>query len=280
MKTMKNALATALVLGATILSAGTAFAAKGVEPPKQDWTFAGPFGQFDRAQLQRGFQVFKEVCSACHGMKLVSFRNLSQPGGPEFTPAQVQTIASEWTLKVKDVNDAGDTIERNPRPADRIPYPFANEQQARAANNGAYPPDLSVIAKARTYERGFPRFLFDIFTQYAELGPNYLYAFLTGYKDPPADFKLLDGLNYNEYFAGNQVAMPNVLADGLVAYTDGSPQTVSQYAKDVTAFLMWTAEPKLEERKRLGFQVMLFLIVFAGLLYFTKKKVWRDVAHA
>jgi ubiquinol-cytochrome c reductase cytochrome b/c1 subunit len=274
------AFAAALSLTAALSAQPVLAAGAGPQPPQQDWTFAGPFGHFDKAQLQRGFQIYKEVCSACHGIKLLSFRNLSQPGGPEFTPGQVQTLASEWPLKVKDINDVGDTIERAPRPADKFPYPFANEAQGRAANNGAYPPDLSVIAKARTYLRGFPWFIFDIFTQYAELGPNYIYAFLTGYKDPPAGVKVLDGLNYNEYFPGNQVAMPNILADGLVQYTDGTPMTVSQYAKDVTAFLMWAAEPKLEERKRLGFQVMLFLVVFAGLMYFTKKRVWRDVAHA
>lgn len=246
-------------------------------PPKQKWSFSGPFGKFDRAQLQRGFKVYREVCSACHSLELIAFRNLADQGGPEFSAAQAAVIAGEY--KVPDApNDAGEVVDRAARVADYFPKPFPNENAGRAANGGAYPPDLSVMAKARTYERGFPWFLIDIVTQFQEQGPDYVTALLTGYAEKPAHFELPDGSAYNKYFPGNAIKMPPPLSDGRVEYTDGSPATTLQYAKDVTAFLMWTAEPKLEARKRLGFQVMIFLLVFAGLLYFTKKKVWKQVA--
>src|SRR5690606_7495677 len=157
------------------------------------------------------------------------------------------------------------------------PAPFPNDAAARAANNGTVPPDFSVLAKARTYERGFPWFIFDIFTQYQEQGPDYIAALLQGYEDPPQGFQLPTGTHYNKYFPGHAIAMPPPLTDGQVEYTDGTPTTVEQYAKDVTAFMVWAAEPHMEARKRIGFQVMIFLIVFAGLLYFTKKKVWAGV---
>ena len=251
-----------------------------VEPPALSWSFSGPFGTFDRAQLQRGYKVYKEVCASCHSAALLKFRNLSQPGGPEFTPGQVTALAA--TYQVKDgPNEAGEMFERPGRPADAFPSPFPNEQAARAANGGAYPPDMSVLAKARTYERGFPRFIFDIFTQYQEQGPDYIAALLTGYKDPPPEgVTLQPGQYYNTYMPGHLIAMPNVLNDGQVEFPKGAdgqpqvPETAAQYAKDVTAFLVWAAEPHLEARKRLGLQVMLFLLIFGGLLYYTKKKVW------
>ena len=171
------------------------------------------------------------------------------------------------------------SASRPGRLADKFPSPFPNENAARAANGGAYPPDLSLIAKARNYDRGFPQFVFDFFTQFQEKGPNYIDALLQGYVDPPpADFKLPDGAYYNTYFPGHAIKMPKPLSDDQVTYDDGSPQKVAQYAKDVATFLMWTAEPHLEARKRLGFQVMFFLVIFAGLMYYTKKKVWAD-AH-
>ena len=267
-----------LLLAALPLTAQAAGAR--VEPPALSWSFSGPFGTFDRAQLQRGYKVYKEVCANCHSASLLKFRNLSQPGGPEFTPGQVTALAA--TYQIKDgPNEAGEMFERPGRAADAFPSPFPNEQAARSANGGAYPPDLSVIAKARTYERGFPRFVFDIFTQYQEQGPDYLAALLTGYKDPPPEgVTLLPGQYYNTYMPGHLIAMPNVLNDGQVEFPkgpDGQPQvpeTAKQYAKDVTAFLMWAAEPHLEARKRIGLQVMLFLIMFGTLLYYTKKKVW------
>ena len=239
------------------------------------------FGKFDRAQLQRGFKVYKEVCQTCHGLSLVSFRNLADPGGPGFTPAQVQTIAAEY--KIQDgPNDQGEMFERDGRLADRFPPPttWKNEAQARLLYNGTVPPDMSVLAKARGYERGFPWFLIDAlpFFQYQEHGVDYIVALLKGYKDnPPTGFTLPAGGNYNEYFPGHSIAMPPPMTDGRVEYTDGSPATIDQYAKDVAAFMMWTAEPHMEARKRIGFQVMIFLIIFGALMYFTKKKVWADV---
>ena len=169
-------------------------------------------------------------------------------------------------------------FERPGRPADYFPAPFPNEQAARASNGGAAPPDLSLIAKARGYERGFPQFVFDAFTQFQEKGPNYIHAILNGYKEKPADFALPEGSYYNTYFPGHSIKMPPPLSDGQITYDDGSPATVEQYSRDVAAFLMWTAEPHLEDRKRLGMQVMLFLSVLSGLLYFTKRKIWAD-AH-
>jgi ubiquinol-cytochrome c reductase cytochrome b/c1 subunit len=252
---------------------------EGPRPPEQKWSFAGPFGKYDRAQLQRGFKVYREVCQTCHGLALLSFRNLGEPGGPGFSLAQVEAIAAEY--KIKDgPDDKGEYFERPGRPADRFPSPFPNEQAARAANGGANPPDMSVLAKARGYERGFPTFLIDIITQFQEMGPDYIFAVLNGYDAPPADFKApSDTTYYNKYFPGHAIGMPNPLSDGRVDYTDGSPATAVQHSKDVTAFLMWAAEPHLEARKKLGFMVVIFLLVLSVMLYFTKKKVWKDV-HA
>jgi ubiquinol-cytochrome c reductase cytochrome b/c1 subunit len=245
-------------------------------PPKNRWSFAGPFGSFDRGQLQRGFKVYREVCSVCHGLKLIAFRNLADPGGPGFTTAQAQAVAAEY--KIQDgPNDQGEMYERPGRLADYFPAPFPNDQAARARYN-AVPPDLSVIAKARGIERGFPNWVFDLITQYQEQGPDYVTALQQGYEDkPPAGFSLPPGSFYNKYFPGHAIAMPPPLSNGRVDYTDGAPATVEQYAKDVSAFLMWTAEPHLVQRKRVGMQVFIFLLVLAGLLYFTKKKVWHKV---
>jgi ubiquinol-cytochrome c reductase cytochrome b/c1 subunit len=238
-------------------------------PPKLSWSFAGPFGKYDKGQLQRGFKVYREVCLQCHGMELLSFRNLAEPGGPGFTTAQAAAVAAEY--KIQDgVDDQGKPIERERRIADRFPPPLIKFPNAT-------PPDMSVIAKARGYERGFPRWVGDMFTQYQEHGVDYITALLMGYKDPPQGFQLQAGMSYNEYFPGHAIAMPPPLSDKRVDYTDGSPTTVEQYAKDVSAFLMWAAEPHLEARKRIGMQVFIFLVVFAGLLYFVKKKVWREV---
>jgi ubiquinol-cytochrome c reductase cytochrome b/c1 subunit len=250
----------------------------GATPPSLGWSFAGPLGKFDQGQLQRGLKIYKEVCSACHALSLVAFRNLADPGGPGYSPAQAAAFAADY--KIKDgPNDAGDMFERPGRPADYFPSPFPNDQAARAANGGAIPPDLSLIAKARGYERGFPQFIFDAFTQFQEKGPNYIDALLQGFEEkPPAGFSLPEGSYYNKIFPGHAIKMPKPLSDGQVTFDDGSPATVHQYAQDVSAFLMWTAEPHLEARKRLGLQVMIFLLIFSGLLYFTKRKVWAD-AH-
>ena len=279
-KTPVSAMIALAVGGMLMLGvADNARAAEGAPtPPSLKWSFAGPLGKFDQGQLQRGLKVYKEVCAACHGLSFVAFRNLADPGGPGYSPAQAAAFASEY--KVKDgPDDKGEMFERNGRPADYFPSPYPNEQAARASNGGAYPPDLSLIAKARGYERGFPQFVFDAFTQFQEKGPNYLDALLQGYEDKaPAGFALPEGSYYNKFFPGHAIKMPKPLSDGQVTYDDGSPATVQQYAKDVSAFLMWTAEQHLEARKRLGLQVMIFLIVLSGLLYFTKKKVWAD-AH-
>jgi ubiquinol-cytochrome c reductase cytochrome b/c1 subunit len=273
------AVAVAAIAGVLLLGSAQPSSAADdhLQPPRQKWSFAGPFGKFDRGQLQRGFQVYKEVCATCHGINYLAFRNLAEPGGPGYNAAQAAAVAAEWPQKVKDgPNDQGEMFERPARAADRFPPPFPNEQAAKAVH-GAYPPDLSLIAKARTYERGFPWFIFAIFTQYQEQGPDYLVALLTGYENPPQGFALPQGSNYNKYFPGHAIAMPKPLsADGQVTYSDGSPQTIDQYAKDVTAFLMWAAEPHMEARKRIGLQVFIFLILLSGLLYFTKKKVWAS----
>ena len=250
----------------------------GNTPPSLSWSFSGPFGKYDRGSLQRGYKVYKEVCATCHSMNLVHFRNLADPGGPGFSAAQAAAVAAEY--KVQDgPNDAGEMFERPGRVADKFPAPFPNDNAARAANGGALPPDLSLVAKARSYERGFPQFIFDFFTQYQEQGPNYIDALLQGFEEkPPAGFALPEGSYYNKYFPGHAIKMPKPLSDGQVTYDDGAPATLPQYAHDVTTFLMWAAEPHLEARKRLGMQVMIFLVIFAGLLYFTKKKVWAN-AH-
>jgi len=252
------------------------------KPHYVDWSFAGPFGKFDPAQLQRGFQVYREVCASCHSMTMVAFRTLADEEGPMFTEEEVRALAAEY--EVSDGPDAnGEMFTRPGRASDYIPPPFPNEQAARASNNGAYPPDLSLIAKARAVTRGFPNFVFDIFTQYQESGPDYIHSLLTGYQEPPAGVEVPEGQYYNPYYiSGIGIAMPPPLSDGQVTYAQNAddspdndvPETVDQYSKDVTAFLMWVAEPHLVERKSLGLVVMIFLIVLASLVYYTKKKVW------
>jgi cytochrome c1 len=270
-------LTTALVLAAAV--AGMAIPARAQEaeaPPLQQWSFAGPFGQYDPEQLQRGFKIYREVCSTCHSLKLLSFRNLADPGGPGFTEAQAAAIAA--TFQVTDgPNDQGQMFQRPGKISDYFPPPFPNDQAARAALGGGLPPDMSTLAKARGYDRGFPWFIFEAFTEYEEGGPDYIHAILNGYTDPPAGFVLPPGTHYNKYFPGHAIAMPKPINDGQVKFTDGTPETVNQYGRDVAAFLMWASEPKLDERKRLGFQVMIYLIVLSALLYFTKKKVWHEV---
>lgn len=249
-------------------------------PPRQNWSFAGVFGKYDTAQLQRGFKVFREVCSNCHSANLLAFRNLGDAGGPQFSEGQVKALAAEY--KIKDgPNDAGDMFERPGRPSDRWPSPFANANAARAANGGGLPPDMSVLAKARDVHNPFPKFVFNAlpFMSYQEGGPDYITALLTGYSEPPAGFKLDAGQYYNHFMPGNRIAMPPPIADGQVDYSDGTPATKEQYSKDVSAFLMWMAEPKLDVRKRTGFRVVIFLLVLAGLLYATKRRVWAKIAH-
>ena len=268
-------LALALGIGALVGNSAPAAAAESEQPPKLKWSFAGPIGKFDRAQIQRGFKVYREVCQVCHGMTLLSFRNLAEEGGPGFSRQQVEAVAAEYQI-TDGPNEQGEMFERPGLPADRFPRPWKNENEARARYN-AVPPDLSVIAKARGYERGFPWFVMDLFSQYQEHGVDYIAALLKGYENAPQGVTVPQGNFYNKYFPGNALAMPPPLTDGRVEYTDGSPQTVDQYSKDTAAFLMWAAEPHLEARKRMGLQVFVFLIVLAGLLYLTKKKVWHEV---
>ncbi len=221
--------------------------------PKQDWSFTRLFGTFDRAAQQRGLQVFREVCSACHAASKLSYRNLQELG---FSADQVKAIAAQDQI-TDGPNDEGEFFERPGLPSDFFKAPFANEQASRANNNGAYPPDLSLIVKAR------------------EGGANYLYALLTGYDTPPAGVTVPEGRYYNRYFAGHQISMPPPFsAPGLVTYSDGTEASIEQMAKDVTVFLAWAAEPELEHRKRLGLQVIIFLSVLTIILYAAKRRVW------
>ncbi len=249
--------ASVLALAAVLALAGaaSASAAEGVKVPKQSWSFAGVFGTFDRAQLQRGLTVYKNVCSACHALEHLYYRNLTEIGLSE---EQVKEIAAQYEA-TDGPNDEGEMFQRPARPSDRLRRPFPNENAARASNNGAYPVDLSLIVKAR------------------DDGANYVYALLTGYADAPADMKMSDGMNYNKYFPGHQIAMAPPISEGVVEYEDGTVASAEQVAKDVTAFLAWAAEPEMEERKRLGVKVILFLLVLTGMLYAVKRKVWADV---
>lgn len=273
----------AAVMGALVgvLFAGSAHAAgKPLVPvEKQEWTFAGIFGQYDQAQLQRGFQVYREACGICHSMELVPFRALTWDTGPNFPEDVAKQIASEY--EVTDIsNETGLPFQRPAVLTDYIPGPYPNAIAAAAANGGAYPPDFSLIAKARAVKRGFPGFVVDVFANYAENGPDYIYALLTHYEDPPADVEPVPAKWYNPVFmAGPWISMPQPLRDGQITYQDGTPETMEQYSADVSAFLMWAAEPKLEERKEIGFRVMIFLSVLAVLLYLTKRKLWRNIEH-
>lgn len=250
-----------------------------VKPIRQEWSFAGIFGHYDQAQLQRGYQVYKEVCSSCHSMKLVKFRNLADEGGPGFTEDEVKVLAATYSITAGP-NDAGDMFERPRLPSDPFPSPFANDNAARAANGGALPPDMSLLAKARAVHRGFPWFVFDMFWPYQEQGPDYIVSLINGYQDAPEGVTVPEGTYYNPHFInGVSLRMPPPITADQVSYSDGTPQTVEQYSKDVAAFLMWAAEPHLDARKSLGLKVMLYLIVLASVLYFVKRQIWRGVAH-
>ncbi|TNB49330.1 cytochrome c1 [Martelella lutilitoris] len=240
-------------------------------PEEMDWSFAGPLGTYDRGQLQRGLKVYKQVCSACHSLDLVAFRTLSDLG---YSEEQVKAFAAEYEIEAGPDND-GNMYMRPGIPSDYFPAPFENPEQAAASNNGAAPPDLSLMAKARGITRGFPTFVFDIFTQYQEGGPDYIHALLTGYEEPPEGVEIPAGTYYNPYFANAaSLAMAPPLSDGIVSYDDGAPETVDQYSRDIAAFLMWTAEPKLEDRKQTGLVVMVFLVILAVLVFLTKKSVY------
>lgn len=239
----------------TILFAFPVAASEAPVPPAQSWSFSGPFGSYDRAALQRGFQVYKDVCAGCHSLRHVYYRDLAALG---YNEDEIKAIAA--SVEVQDgPNDQGEMFTRPGRPYDRFKSPFPNDNAARAANNGAFPPDLSVITKARPH------------------GHDYLYALLTGYKEPPADMKMTEGMTYNTAFAGHQIAMPAPLSEGSLEYKDGTKPTIQQMAKDVTTFLAWAAEPEMEERKRLGYKVLLFLVVLTGVLYAAMRRVWSRV---
>jgi cytochrome c1 len=276
-------LALALAAGAPAWAAGD----KHVHIDRQPWSFAGLLGHFDQAQLQRGFKVYVEACARCHGIKRLAFRNLVEPGGPGFPEAAIKSLAAEKYKVDALPNDQGKVVKRPAILADLIPPPFKNEQEARAAQpGGALPPDLSLIARARSVEANNPFYMVpltmlrDIVSGYQEAGADYLYAYLTGYQEPPAGVKVPDGMNYNHAFPDpHMTAMPNPFAagDGFVKYDDGTPGTVDNYARDVTAFLAWAADPSLEERKRLGLLVMAYLLITAILLYFAKRRIWSKV---
>jgi len=232
--------------------------AEKVELMKTDWTFKGLLGKFDRASLQRGYQVYTEVCAACHSMKYISYRNLMEKGGPEFSEAQAKSIAASFEV-TDGPNADGEMFSRPARLSDKFPMPYPNEKAAQAANGGAYPPDMSVLAKAR---KG---------------GVDYLYSVLLGYTEPPVGVTLDEGVYYNKFMYGNKIKMPKVLEDDLIEYGDGTLATEEQMAKDVVTFLMWSAEPHLEARHKMGFRAIIYLTILTILVYFSMKKIWSRV---
>ena len=255
MKPWRYSVAAAALAGVLALAAGPVLSAAAHKPEARDWSFQGLFGTYDRGAQQRGLQVYNEICAGCHSLSLVAYRNLDGIGLEE---DQIKAFAAEFEV-TDGPNEEGEMYTRPARPVDRFAAPFANDNAARDANNGALPPDLSLMTKAR---KG---------------GADYVYALLTGYKEePPAGVEVMEGMSYNLYFPGNQIAMAPPLADDAVEYADGTKSTVPQLAEDVTTFLAWAAEPELEERKNMGVKVLLFLIVLTAMLYALKRQVWKD----
>jgi ubiquinol-cytochrome c reductase cytochrome c1 subunit len=248
-----------LILTVLFVSPAKLYSAGGeAEPLKVNWSFKGITGKFDRASLQRGFQVYKEVCSSCHSMQYLSYRNLGEPGGPEFSEQEVKAIAA--SVEITDgPDDQGEMFVRSGRPADKFKDPYPNVKASIAANGGAYPPDMSVLVKARPG------------------GSNYIYSVLVGYEDPPEGVTLDDGVYYNKYMIGNKIKMASPLSDDIVEYSDGTNASVDQMAKDVTTFLSWAAEPELEERHRTGVKVIIYLILLTTLVYLSMKKIWSRI---
>ena len=235
-----------------------AFSAEQEDPLKVNWSFKGLTGKFDRASLQRGFQVYKEVCSSCHSMQYLSYRNLGEPGGPEFSLEEVKAIAA--SIEIDDGPDSqGEMFTRPGRPSDKFKSPYPNVNASTAANGGAYPPDMSVLVKARPG------------------GADYIYSVLVGYEDPPVGMILDEGVYYNKYMIGNKIKMSAPLSEGIVDYTDGNEATVDQMAKDVTTFLSWAAEPELETRHKTGIKVIIYLILLTALVYFSMKRIWSRI---
>ena len=222
---------------------------------KTNWSFKGIFGTFDRASLQRGYQVYQEVCSGCHSVQHLSYRNLSEKGGPEFSIEEAKAIASQFEVE-DGPNSDGEMFNRSGRLSDKFVKPYPNVQASTAANGGAYPPDMSVLAKARAG------------------GADYIYSLLLGYEEAPSGFELDDGVYYNKYMPGNKIKMSAPLSDGLVEYSDGTQSTTTQMAKDITTFLVWAAEPHLESQHRMGFKAIIYLIILLTLVYMSKQKVW------
>ena len=247
-------LITSLVLGLSVKSNS----AEKIEYLTTDWSFKGLFGKFDRGALQRGYQVYTEVCSSCHSMKYLSYRNLAEEGGPEFSIAEAKAIAASFEV-TDGPNDDGEMFTRPGKLSDKFVMPYDNVKAAQAANGGAYPPDMSVLVKARGG------------------GVDYIYSLLQGYEDPPVGMSLDDGVYYNKYMYGNKIKMANQLSDGLVEYGDGTTASVEQMSKDVTTFLMWAAEPHLESRHQMGFKAIVYLIILTILVYFSMKKIWSRI---
>ncbi len=247
-------LITSLVFGLSVKSNS----AEKIEYLTTDWSFKGLFGKFDRGALQRGYQVYTEVCSSCHSMKYLSYRNLAEEGGPEFSIAQAKAIAASFEV-TDGPNDDGEMFTRPGKLSDKFVMPYDNVKAAQAANGGAYPPDMSVLVKARGG------------------GVDYIYSLLQGYEDPPVGMSLDDGVYYNKYMYGNKIKMANQLSDGLVEYGDGTTASVEQMSKDVTTFLMWAAEPHLESRHQMGFKAIVYLIILTILVYFSMKKIWSRI---
>ncbi len=240
------------------LNSYSAFSAEKVEYLKTDWSFKGLFGKFDRASLQRGYQVYTEVCAACHSMKYLSYRNLSEKGGPEFSVAQAKAIAASFEV-TDGPNSDGEMFTRPGKLSDKFVMPYENVKAAEAANGGAYPPDMSVLVKARGG------------------GVDYIYSLLQGYEEAPSGMTLDDGVHYNKYMYGNKIKMSAPLSDGIIEYTDGTNASVEQMSKDVTTFLMWAAEPSLEARHQMGFKAIVYLIILTILVYFSMKRIWSRV---
>ena len=247
-----------LILFITFISDSHVISAEKQKLLTQDWSFKSFFGKFDRASLQRGYQVYSEVCSSCHSMKYLSYRNLAESGGPEFSEAQAKAIASNFEV-IDGPNSEGEMFTRQAKLSDKFAMPYANVEEAKLSNGGAYPPDMSVLVKARAG------------------GADYIYSVLLGYEDPPEGMILDDGVYYNKYMYGNKIKMPPQLYDDLVTYIDGTPVTPEQMAKDVTTFMMWAAEPHLEARHKTGFRVIVYLIILSILVYFSMKKIWSRV---
>ena len=257
-KKLKNIIKILFVYSVIMVSANNSKAAESLNLLENKWSFEGLFGTFDRASLRRGYQVYNEVCSSCHSMQLLSYRNLSEKGGPEFPLEDIKNIAASFEV-IDGPNSEGEMFSRPGRLSDKFVKPYPNIRAAEAANGGAYPPDMSVLAKAR---KG---------------GANYIYSILLGYDDPPEDFKLDDGVYYNKYMSGHNIKMPNALSDGLLDYADGTEATSQQMAKDIATFLTWASEPSLEARHKMGFKVILYLIVLGILVYFSMKRLWSRI---